>query len=397
MKKLFIIFFSLFALANVAFADSTPVIISFQGQLRENSVPVSGNKTMHFRILDVSSNVIWQSDASQSNQVAVAVANGIYTVNLGDTTLANMAALTKSDLDQNKKLYLRVRVGIEDLAPDILLSAVPFAYIAKQAETITQNISAGNSVVLALRQATQNVGIKTTSPAGVFQVSSNYFLVSANGNIGIADSNPANLFEVSTNYFVVSSNGRVGVGNSAPANLFQVSVNALVVSNNGFVGVGVTAPQNILQVSGSILMNDFVTTPSVTANRIYNVSGNLFWNGSQLGSSTQTIIQGTLTIPIILTVTANGTTLINTTGITAVFVIGGAAGNHNLGLSAGVMGQMLIVVGKGGSGSPRLQDNTANGGAIPRLGGATRILTQDKSITLIYNGTDWIEIAYGNN
>jgi hypothetical protein len=61
------------------------------------------------------------------------------------------------------------------------------------------------------------------------------------------------------------------------------------------------------------------------------------------------------------------------------------------------MGQMLIIVGKGGSGTPRLQDDTANGGAVPRLGGATRNLTLNKSITLIYNGSEWIELAFGNN
>jgi len=371
MKKILIASLLMLGLLGIAFADSTPAIINFQGQLRENSVPVSGNRTMHFRILDVSSNVIWQSNASLANQVTVAVSNGIYTVGLGDTSLTNMAALNNSDLDQNKKLFLRVRVGTEDLSPDILLSAVPFAYIAKQAETITQNISAGNSVALALRQATQNIGLFNTNPTGIFQVSSNYLFV--------------------------SSNGRVGIGNSAPANLFQVSTNALVVSNNGRVGIGTAVPLEALHVSGSILMNDLVSTPSVTANRIYHVSGNLFWNGSQLGSSTETVIQGTLTIPIILTVTANGTTLINTTGVTAVFVVGGSGGNHNLGLSAGALGQLLIVVGNGGAGTPRLQDNTANGGAVPRLGGATRNLTVNKSITLIYNGTNWIEIAYGNN
>jgi hypothetical protein len=442
MKKVSIVLFLLITAISVAFADSTPVIISFQGQLRENSIPVSGNRTMHFRILDVSSNVIWQSNASLATQVTVAVSNGIYTVGLGDTSLTNMAALTSADLDRNIKLFLRVRVGTEDLSPDILLSAVPFAYIAKQAETITQNISAGNSVALALRQSTQNVGLFNTNPTGIFQVSSNYLFVSSNGNIGVSTTNPQEildvtgrvrlgqitapgtttdkLYNVGGNLFwngvtlntisggssqwtttasasIYYTSGNVGIGNNNPTNLFQVSANAFVVSSNGYVGIGIAAPQEKLHVSGSILMNDFVVTPGVTANRIYRVSGNLYWNGSQLGSSTQTVIQGTLTIPIILTVTANGTTLINTTGVTAVFVAGGSAGNHNLGLSAGVMGQMLIVVGKAGTGTPRLQDDTANGGAVPRLGGATRNLTVNKSITLIFNGSEWIEIAYGNN
>ncbi len=555
MKK--IISFVLFSIVmlSAAYADSTPVIVSFQGQLRENGIPVSGNKTMHFRILDVSSNVIWQSNATLTNQVTVTVTNGIYTVGLGDTSLSNMAALLSSDLDQNKKLFLRVRVGIEDLSPDILLSAVPFAYIAKQAEVITQNISAGNSVALALRQATQNVGIGNTNPINLLQVSINALVVSANGRVGIGTTNvqeqldvagrirlnqtttpgtttdklynvggnlfwngvtvntvsgtnywsinsanifypsgnvgvtsttPTNLFQVSANYLVVSANGLIGIGTTAPShslhivngklqithtgtsgavilnrtdgkymamragtaggffsyedtgffaitkestanlvigagnlanatlvsdingyvgigtiapsNLFQVSSNAFSVSQNGYVGVGTASPQETLHVSGSVLMGTFGATPNVTANRLYNVSGNLFWNGSQLGSSTETIIQGTLTIPLVKTVTANTATfLVDTTGVTAIFVVGGTGGNQNLGLTAGELGQMLIIVGNGGTGTPRLQDNTANGGAVPRLGGATRSLTQGKSITLIFNGSEWIELAFGNN
>lgn len=231
MKKLLASLLLILGLLGVSYADSTPVIVSFQGQLRENGIPVSGNKTMHFRILDVSSNVIWQSNATLTNQVTVTVTNGIYTVGLGDTSLSNMAALLSSDLDQNKKLFLRVRVGIEDLSPDILLSAVPFAYIAKQAEVITQNISAGNSVVLALRQATQNVGI----------------------------------------------------GNTNPVNLLQVSTNALVVSVNGRVGVGTTNIQEQLDVAGRIRLNQ-TTAPGTTTDKLYNVGGNLFWNGVTLNA-----------------------------------------------------------------------------------------------------------------
>jgi hypothetical protein len=224
-------FLLLILFPNFVLAFSTPVIISFQGQLRENSIPVSGNRTMHFRILDVSSNVIWQSNASLATQVTVTVSNGIYTVGLGDTSLSNMAALTSSDLDQNKKLFLRVRVGIEDLSPDILLSAVPFAYIAKQTETITQNITAGNSVVLALRQATQNVGLFNASPTGIFQVSSNYLFVSSNGNIGVSTANP----------------------------------------------------QEILDINGRIRLNP-TTVPGATNGKLYNVGGNLFWNGVTLNT-----------------------------------------------------------------------------------------------------------------
>jgi len=363
MKKyLWAVILLLISIAGFAFADSTPVIISFQGQLRENSVPVSGNKTMHFRILDVSSNIIWQSDASQSNQVTVAVANGIYTVGLGDTSLTNMAALTKSDIDQNKKLYLRVRVGIEDLAPDILLSAVPFAYIAKQAETITQNISAGNSVVLALRQATQNVGLFNTSPTGVFQVSSNYFVVSSNGRVGIATATPAGVFQVSSNYFVVSANGNIGIADSNPSNLFEVSTNYLVVSANGNIGVSTSNALATLVVDGGL-----VTAPSAVVS---------------LTADNQLITVGNRSF---ITISSNN----------------GTATARTFCLTAGKMaGHILYIYNTNNGNSAQLIDGAQScvGAAITtQMNGNLSFGAGGDTVTLIYDGANWSELGRGTN
>lgn len=154
MKKTWFIF--LILLINVSlFALSVPQVITFQGRLTSSGSPVTGTKNMRFAIVDNSGNVKWQSHAS--NSVTVTVANGVYTVKLGDNSVSNMAPLNLADLDKQMTLNVRVWVEGEQLSPDIYLSSVPYALIARQAETVTKNSTAGNSLGQALGQATQPV------------------------------------------------------------------------------------------------------------------------------------------------------------------------------------------------------------------------------------------------
>ncbi len=154
---------------SILFSASTPQIITFQGQLKEHGYSVSGTKSMRFEIVNGSGTVYWQSHAS--NGVSVTVTNGVYTVGLGDTALSNMSALSAADLDKGETLYLRVYVEGTQLSPDILLSSSSYSFIAGQAETITANTAAGNSVAVALGQSTVNVGIGTKAPAVSLDVS----------------------------------------------------------------------------------------------------------------------------------------------------------------------------------------------------------------------------------
>jgi hypothetical protein len=40
---------------------------------------------------------------------------------------------------------------------------------------------------------------------------------------------------------------------------------------------------------------------------------------------------------------------------------------------------------------------TLNDGANVQLGAASRVLGQDDTLVLIWNGTDWIEVSFANN
>jgi microcystin-dependent protein len=157
-------------LFTLLLASSVPQIITFQGRLMSNGSAVTGTKNMRFAIVDNSGNVKWQSHAS--NTVAVTVNNGIYTVKLGDTSITNMSALALGQLDQQITLNVRVWVEGEQLSPDIYLSAVPYALLAKEAETITSNVSAGNSIGKAMGSATQPIGMPKMTATQMNAISS---------------------------------------------------------------------------------------------------------------------------------------------------------------------------------------------------------------------------------
>jgi hypothetical protein len=214
---------------RTVYAASTPPIITFQGQLKESGYSVTGTKSMRFEIVNASGTVRWQSHAS--NGVQVAVEKGVYTVGLGDTSLANMNALTAADLDKNEKLYLRVYVQGVQLSPDILLSSSAYAFIAGQAETITANTAAGNSVAAALRNADTNVGIGK-SPAYKLDVAGT---INAQG--------------VYQNGAPLGGDPAYGAASGAPAD-------TVFIRSDGNVGINKGNPQAKLHVLGDIYVED---------------------------------------------------------------------------------------------------------------------------------------------
>ena len=57
----------------------------------------------------------------------------------------------------------------------------------------------------------------------------------------------------------------------------------LVIDASGNVGLGVNDPDERLEVNGAVHL-DQVSAPGTTTDKLYNVSGSLFWNGTELGN-----------------------------------------------------------------------------------------------------------------
>lgn len=101
-----------------------PTTIGFQGYLEENGSPVTGTKSITFTLYDASTGgtSIWSE-----TQGSVSVEDGLYSVQLGSST-----ALDPDDFGDERWLGVTVQ-GDSEMTPRIPISAVPWAYNARQA------------------------------------------------------------------------------------------------------------------------------------------------------------------------------------------------------------------------------------------------------------------------
>ncbi|MFH1414451.1 MAG: hypothetical protein ABIG56_06360, partial [Candidatus Omnitrophota bacterium] len=101
-------------------------------------------------------------------------------------------------------------------------------------------------------------------------------------------------------FLTPGTTGRVGIGSSFPLGkltirgagtgtgyALEIMDNALtdkvVVLDNGNVGIGIIPPTEALDINGRIKLAQ-VSAPSVTTDKLYNDSGNLYWNAARLNS-----------------------------------------------------------------------------------------------------------------
>lgn len=133
---------------DAAWAD-VPLTVSHQGYITSQGTPFSGTGQFRFALIDpASGNNLWTNDGTQTGTanapdtaVALPVAGGIYSVELGDAGLPNMTALTGGLFDA-VPLALRVWFddgahGVQLLSPDQALSSAPFSVHALKADLVT--------------------------------------------------------------------------------------------------------------------------------------------------------------------------------------------------------------------------------------------------------------------
>ncbi|NDB86014.1 MAG: tail fiber domain-containing protein, partial [Alphaproteobacteria bacterium] len=107
-----------------------------------------------------------------------------------------------------------------------------------------------------------NVGIRTTAPAGLLDISGSSVrtTIIANGNVGIGTTAPSGLLDISGSSVrtTIIANGNVGIGTTAPSGLLDITGTAVrtTIITNGNVGIGTTVPTAPFEVSGNVIVGN---------------------------------------------------------------------------------------------------------------------------------------------
>lgn len=172
--------------------------------------------------------------------------------------------------------------------------------------------------------------------------------------------------------------------------------NYSAIFRGGNVGIGVSDPDEKLELSGRLHLNQ-TSSPSTVTDKLYNVGGNLYWNGEQISTGTQN--QGTIT-----GVTAgSGLTGGGTSGAVTLSVDSGTSANNIVQLNSSaqlpaVSGENLTNLSAASISSGTLSDSRLSGnvsllgssiglssevaGTLPVTNGGTGAATLSDLITL---------------
>jgi hypothetical protein len=127
------------------------------------------------------------------------------------------------------------------LSPDVLYSSVPYALIARMAETITANTTAGNSIVVAIGLADNNVGIGTANPTS-------QLVIHKEATDGTATLELSALNALDTNNRAGVSYKATGRKLAFDTNL-NIPATEVMVLSAGKLGVGTLTPNTLLEIS----------------------------------------------------------------------------------------------------------------------------------------------------
>jgi hypothetical protein len=134
-----------FATQPIGFSINIPQQISYQGKLMENGVPVNGTKTFTFAFVDTD----WSEIHENIN-----VVNGIYSVVLG-----NITEIPSHIFENNTQTKMNITVDDTELAPDVDILSVGYAFVAHKAEYAEKFIN--NSIYV---HENMNIGLGIENP-----------------------------------------------------------------------------------------------------------------------------------------------------------------------------------------------------------------------------------------
>ena len=152
-----------------------PLTLNYQGRVTTGGTNFTG--TGHFKFAlarESSATNAWSNDGTPAGEPAaaidLAVARGLFAVQLGDTNVPNMAALSLPALSQEA---LRLRVWFSDggafhlLSPDQPLASVPYALVSRSVDADADALRVGGAQLVCI---SNRVGVGTAAPAGTLDI-----------------------------------------------------------------------------------------------------------------------------------------------------------------------------------------------------------------------------------
>lgn len=171
-----------------------PQLLHHQGRMAVQGVPFEGQGQFKFALVDgAGATSYWSNDGSSTagsepaGHVGVPVVRGLYSVLLGDTSVAGMAALPPA-VFANADVRLRVWFndgsrGFEMITPDQRLVAAPYALVAARVEQVLLADIEAPPVVPVVAWGKNSQGQTTVPPV---LSGANTAAISAKGNTSLA-------------------------------------------------------------------------------------------------------------------------------------------------------------------------------------------------------------------
>jgi hypothetical protein len=258
---------------------------------------------------NVATSVLMSQDATINNTGALTIATGainstkILDGTIADADVSTSAAIAGSKIDPNFTIGLAApSLKLTGGGTSINGQAYTWPAVAPLANTFLQSDALGN---LSWASSGGGFSIPGAVPKGsvgglvastITDTGSTVEITANSPKLSLKSTSAVSTAAASSLEFTNAINGLIGsisdtgssdhlqISSFQQGLLFNTNFNTrMAVDNNGNVGIGTISPVSKLDVSGDLHLSQ-ITAPSPTSDKLYNLGGNLFWNGTNISS-----------------------------------------------------------------------------------------------------------------